>query len=334
MRTESRELLAVGIFGGKSRGFKSNLGERIEMLLRRGRTYSPRASAIGVTAGTLALLGLMLAGSLAPHWIAFAQQTARPSFEVASVKLNTGCTGDRQDEKFSPGSVSVTCIKLRNLLQAAYGTFANGVNSNPKPLRLLGAPEWAGSDRYDITAKAPGNPPMYRMFGPMLQVLLEDRFHLKVHYETRELPVYTLSVAKSGPRLQASKEGSCIPLDLNHADDPVPNFCGRMNPQVNGSHLTDDAHGMTMAEIAGRLLTNRLDRPVIDKAGLTGLFDVHLEFVRDDAPHDPGNSAPAVDAAGPSIFTAVQEQLGLKLSPDKSREQVLVIDHVEKPDAN
>ncbi len=99
---------------------------------------------------------------------------------MASIKLNPSCDG-RQNEKFSPGSVRVMCITLRNLIQAAYGTFASGPHADPNHLRLLGAPEWAGSSHYDI-----------------------------------------------GLRIQASKEGSCIPLDLNHADQPVPNFCGRM----------------------------------------------------------------------------------------------------------
>jgi uncharacterized protein (TIGR03435 family) len=91
---------------------------------------------------------------------------------------------------------------------------------------------------------------------------------------------------------------------------------------------------MSMPEIAGRFLSNRLDRPVIDKTELKGLFDAHLEFVRDYAPRDTGNLEPLADAAGPSIFTAVQQQLGLKLSSGKGSVEVLVIDHVEKPDAN
>jgi uncharacterized protein (TIGR03435 family) len=228
----------------------------------------------------------------------------------------------------------VTCITLRNLIQAAYGTFANGPNSNPKRLRLFDAPDWMGSSRYNITAKAQGETPMDQMFGPMLQVLLEDRFQLKVHPDTRELPVYTMTVANGGLKIRATKEGGCIPLDLSHADQPSPNFCGRMTSTANGVHVTDDAYGMSMAEIASRLLANRLDRPVIDKTGLAGLFDAHLEFARDTTVTTPDNPGAPADTAAPSIFTAVQEQLGLKLSADKGPVEVLVIDHVEKLSEN
>jgi uncharacterized protein (TIGR03435 family) len=258
----------------------------------------------------------------------------RPAFEVTSLKVNPECVGDHQDEKFSPGRVSVTCMTLRNLIQAAYGTFAAGPKAKPGRLRLLGAPEWAGSSRYNVTAKAPGDPPMDQMFGPMLQGLLEDRFQLKVHRETREFPVYTMTLAKGGLRIQQSKEGSCIPLDLSHSDQPSPDFCGRMTGRANGVHVTDDAYGMTMTEIASRFLANRLDRPVIDKTGREGLFDAHLEFARDNLPIGADNAGAPADTAAPSIFTAVQEQLGLKLSPDKGPVEVLVIDHVEKPSVN
>jgi uncharacterized protein (TIGR03435 family) len=323
MRTESKELLAVGILGGRS-----GLGDRIELLVQRGRSFSPRTSLAGVAASTAFLGALTLLCSIAPRLVAFAEEPERLSFEVASVKPANRCEGDQQDEKFSPGRVSVTCITPANLIQAAYGRFGNGAHASPKHLLILGAPEWVRSSRYDIAAKARANAPMGQMFGPMLQVLLEDRFRLKVHIETRELPVYTLKVTKSGPRLSATKESSCIPVDLKHGNDLSPNFCG-MTGRANGLHVTDDARGMTMPEIAGRMLANRLDRPVIDQTGLAGLFDAHLEFDRASTTGDPADGAER-----PSIFTAVQEQLGLKLSPDKGPVEVLVVDHVEKPDAN
>ena len=112
--------------------------------------------------------------------------------------------------------------------------------------------------RYNITAKAQGETPMDQMFGPMLQVLLEDRFWLKVHRDTRDLAVYMMTVAKGGLKIRAAKEGSCIPLDLNHADQASPNFCGRMTGKGNGVQMTDDAYGMSMAEIASRFLANQI----------------------------------------------------------------------------
>jgi uncharacterized protein (TIGR03435 family) len=248
------------------------------------------------------------------------------SFEVASVRLNPDCVGDRQDEQFSPGRVSVTCITLANLIQAAYVTFADGLGRNPVRLRVFGLPEWARSTRFNITAQARSDAPMEQMFGPMLQSLLEERFGLALHRETRELPVYTMNVAKNGLRIQPTKEGSCVPMDLKHANEASPKFCGRMTGKVNGGRIIDDAYGMTMAEIGSRFLANRLDRPVIDRTGIAGIFDAHLEFLR-----DTGTDA---DADAPSIFTAVQEQLGLKLSADKGPVEVLVIDRVTQLSAN
>jgi uncharacterized protein (TIGR03435 family) len=135
-------------------------------------------------------------------------------------------------------------------------------------------------------------------------------------------------------KLQKSKEGSCTPVDLNHAGDPSPNFCGEIHSSFDGAHVIDEGRGMTMAAIAGRMLSNRLDRPVIDKTGLTGLFDARLEFDRDNVPGDPGVPAPLPGITSPSMFTAVREQLGLRLESAKGPVEVLIVDRVEKPDAN
>ena len=156
---------------------------------------------------------------------------------------------------------------------------------------------------------------------------------MKMHRETRQLPVYLMTVAKRGLKIQPTKEGSCVPVDLNHANQPTPDWCGRMTGRANSAGIIDDAYGMTIAEIASRFLTNRLDRLVVDKTGLTGLFDAHLEFARQAAPSAPGEVGEPSETA-PSIFTAVQEQLGLKLEPGQGSVEVLVIDHVEKPSDN
>jgi uncharacterized protein (TIGR03435 family) len=321
------QMLASGIFGRGSR-----IGDRVEALLRRGRTFTTCASVPALLASAMTLAGLMLAGSFAPRWIAFAQEEPRPSFEVASVRENPDCVGDHQDEQFSPGRVSVTCMTLPNLIQAAYVTFADGLSRNPVRLRVFGLPDWARSDRFNITAKARGDARMEQMFGPMLETLLEDRFGLTLHRETRELPVYIMTPANGGLRIKATKEGSCIALDLNHANETSPKFCGRMTGRVNGERVIDDAYGMTMAEIASRFLANRLDRPVIDQTGIAGTFDAHLEFSRDNGANAPGNSVD--DSGGLSIFTAVQAQLGLELKPARGPVETLVVDHAEKPDAN
>ena len=263
---------------------------------------------------------------------------ARPEFEVASVRLNTtGCANGRGGGGAPPsGRISVTCIALKDLIQAAYGTFANGPNMNPGTLQMLGAPGWADSDSYDIQAKPAGNATVDQMYGPMLQVLLEDRFKLKIHRETRELPVYVLTAAKSGSKLRASKEGSCTVFDPSHPPaqpergQRPPNLCGRASIGRNGATITFDGFGMSMAVFAGGTLARLgMDRPVIDQTGLQGIFDLHLEF---DAPNALPDGA-AADVS-PSIFTALQEQLGLRLSPDKGPVDVLVVDHVERPSEN
>ncbi len=220
------------------------------------------------------------------------------------------------------------CTTLQELIQFAYGLYANGLTLNPQPLQISGGPGWIDSDRFDIEAKAEGNPREEMMAGPMLQRLLEDRFQLKVHREMRERPVYLLTVAKSGRKLQPLKEACQLPDACGVGQD------GTAKMRSNGQNMTLDMHAMSMTDFAGSL---GLDRPVIDKTGVAGLFDFHLEFVLDGATpgnpfgsHEPTSSG---DGAGPSIFTAIQK-LGLKLDPTKGPVEFLVIDHVEKPSSN
>lgn len=269
---------------------------------------------------------------------------ARPAFEVASVKLDTGCGNGRAGTLQPPGKLNLECITLLNLIRTTFA-YAKGSGMNYTRIQILGGPDWIDSDQYDIVAKADSKVRFEQMAGPMLQGLLEERFKLKIHLETRELPVYTLTVAKSGLKLQALKEGSCTSIDLNSplpaAPDQQPtDFCGRMTMKRNGPILTIGAHGITIAGFSSGLLASRLDRPVIDKTGIMDQFDFHLEFspanttsgVLSQDGIDGASVAPSPE--GPSIFTAVQEQLGLKLAPGKGPVEVLVIDHVEKPSEN
>jgi uncharacterized protein (TIGR03435 family) len=219
-------------------------------------------------------------------------------------------------------------------------------------MQVLGGPGWIDSDRYDIVAKAEGNPPQAQLYGSMLRALLEDRFKLKVHRETKEVPVYLLTVAKSGTKLQLVKEGSCVSADSVSADikHPLPQPApGQPRPRVCGSRVTAldgtfDMYGATMADLSIQLAI-RLDRDVIDKTGIAGMFDIHLDVSRADlAPRfvaggevgqaDPSTPVVATDPTGPSIFTALQQQLGLKLESGKGPVEFLVIDHVEKPSEN
>jgi uncharacterized protein (TIGR03435 family) len=205
--------------------------------------------------------------------------------------------------------------------------FADGVSQNPRRMQIFGGPDWARTETWNIEARG-GDAPVAKMYGPMLQKLLEDRFQLKIHRETHQLPVYVLTVAKGGPKVSATKEGGCAPLDLNHMQPPAPGpvRCGSGSVRGSAARTIVESHGQTLTALAAQGFHADLDRPVIDQTGLTGMFDIHLEFARD--------GAPASDLTAPSLFTAVQEQLGLKLTPDQGPVEVLVIDRLERPSEN
>jgi uncharacterized protein (TIGR03435 family) len=245
-------------------------------------------------------------------------------FEVATIRLNNDC-GAGAREHLSQGRFGIECVSLREVIRVAYGN--PGDASQGWLPEVLGGPGWLDTDRYDIQATAPGNPGLDRMYGPMTRALLEDRFRLKLHDEVRKLPVYDLTVLKEGPKLKPSPDGSCVPIDLGTVlqSPPPSNYCGR-NTVTRGTTMVFDGFGVTVREFIARALRT-LDRPVIDLTRLPGRFDIHLEFRAADAP-DAG------DDAAPSVFTAVQEQLGLKLSASTGPVEVHVIDHVERPSQN
>ena len=266
---------------------------------------------------TFCLMSLLLA-SLALH----AQGQAR--FEVATIRLTPDCTAGAREQQ-SPGRFGVLCVSLRDVIRVAYGNV-----EGPSPGRLpevLGGPRWIDSDRYDIVATAPDNSGLDQMYGPMTRTLLEDRFRLKLHDETRNLPVYKLTVLKQAAKLKPTPDGSCVPVDLKTVlqSPPPPNYCGRLSV-TNGATTIFDGHGVTITEFIARALRT-LNRPVIDQTGLTGRFDIHFEFATTDS-LDTG------EALVPSVFTAIQEQLGLKLAVATGPVEVHVIDHVERPSEN
>jgi uncharacterized protein (TIGR03435 family) len=320
MRTESRELLAVGIFGSKSR-----FGDRIEVLLRRGRTFSPRTSAGGVVASALVLSGLMLAGAFAPRWIAFAQQSPQPSFEVASVKRNTS-GGDWDTHSGPPESAGFRANNptLKMLIKIAYRV---------KDSQISGGPGWIDSDRYDIAARPAESSLSADRSRLMLQALLEERFRLALRREMRTIPVYALIAGSGGLHLPKSTHTSCV--EFPGGSPPTPSAPGQAPSIPCGGFVTGpnllEGGNISMSEFAD-VLGNMLDRPVVDKTGFTGTFTVRLDFnsERIFGRHDDGDT----DLSRPSIFTAIQEQLGLKLEAQRSSAEVLVIDHAEKPDAN
>jgi uncharacterized protein (TIGR03435 family) len=227
----------------------------------------------------------------------------------------------------------------------------NGLPTFPRPLAeifqtIKGGSGWVQSDRFTIDAIAEGPQDPEMMRGPMMRVVLEDRFKLKIHREARDFPVYVLTVAKGAAKLEPAKDGRCIPMDpakgpptrglTQHAGPPV--LCGGFHASTNGGL---DVYDVTLAELC-TLISTQMDRDVIDKTGIAGKFDIHLElFFAEMAPSGRASKGgmlgdqaepAATDPVG-SVTTAVRK-LGLRLEPAKMIGEFIVIDHVEKPTAN
>jgi uncharacterized protein (TIGR03435 family) len=243
--------------------------------------------------------------------------------------LNTGCAA-------LAGSYPTA-----GLIQRAYGRLGLGhVPSLGSALPISGGPAWIYSDYYVINAQAAGNASKETMEGPMLQALLEDRFKLQVHRENREVPVYELTVAKGGPKLQQVANGSCTPPDYStYPMPPLPpgkKYCN--NTGVGGRKGPNTVLNQDEATIYYfcKLLSLVLDRPIVDKTGLAGKYNFHLEFAIDQSTPGvlDGFGLPSDAAPAPSIFTVVQQQLGLKLEATKGPREFLAIDHVERPSEN
>jgi uncharacterized protein (TIGR03435 family) len=230
-------------------------------------------------------------------------------------------------------------VLLRYFIQSAWGV---------EPFQISGGPDWIDSTHYDIDAKAEGNPNNSQM-RLMMQALLEDRFKLRLHHETKELPVYELTAANSGAKLHEPKQGSCISPDPGGPPSPPvpgqPIPCGRVLIMMSSSKVGMQGGKVSMTEL-GRALSNILGRTVVDKTGFTATFDVHLEFTPDEslggvpwsspgpaAANDSTRPVPSPDFHG-TIFGAIQEQLGLKLKSAKGPVDVLIVDSVEKPSVN
>ena len=264
----------------------------------------------------------------------FFQQPAgtKPSFEVATIKPST--SGDNRIAILAqPGGRFVaTNASLKMLMGTAWRV---------RDFQISGGPNWAGTDRWNIEAKAeagsippPTGPPDPTVIPPlmlMLQSLIEDRFQLKIHRETKELPVYELVVARGGPKIKPSEDQS--PPSLGQPPQrggPMP----RGNMRMGRGDL--EANGVPVSNfILG--LSQQLGRTIIDKTGLKGLYDFKLQWTPEFAqgPVVPGGPEPPPPPAdGPSIFTAIQEQLGLRLESTKGPVDVLVIDSVQKPSEN
>jgi bla regulator protein blaR1 len=276
----------------------------------------------------------------APQLAARSQTTseALPSFEVASIKPNPSGTPMRFFQFSDPSRFRTTNIPAKDLIEFAY---------HLQPFQISGGPGWIGSQGYDIEAKVDDStaaalqklPREERMdqFRLMLRSLLADRFKLKVSHETKELPVFALVIGKGGPKLTPASAPSTQPAGAN-----APG--GQRGPGIMMSPGGIKGRGMpihTFAEVLARQpeLGGRL---VLDQTGIKGNYDFTLEWAAERPEPLPGTAgrdqaagnAPPVDSSGPSIFTAIQEQLGLKLESTKGPVDMLVIDNIEKPSEN
>jgi uncharacterized protein (TIGR03435 family) len=246
---------------------------------------------------------------------------AAPVFEVAAIRENQSDHTARSHIISSPNDGRFTAINvpLKMLIQFAFGI---------PDSRILDGPGWIDATKFDIDAKADSavDDQMRTLSSIqgkaqkrlMLQALLADRFKLRVHAEDRELPMYALVVARNGPKFLDSKANGTT----------IDGGNGRI--QVQG--------GDNSVSLLAEQLADSLGRPVNDQTGIKGRYSITLQWAPDDdaAPKSGGtedNSA-TLDSPGPSLFTAIQEQLGLKLEPRKGPVQVLIVDHIERPSAN
>jgi uncharacterized protein (TIGR03435 family) len=258
---------------------------------------------------------------------------ARPLvYEIVSVKPHK-FDDNRQWTRLLPDGYSAASISLQELVVQAYGFGTNPMTDQ----EVARQPSWFRSERFDINARVNSDDvavlqksmefkgltaqvaamrdhvPTMRM--SMLQELLADRFKIKVHHEIKQVSIYALVIAKGGPKLNESKSDDITKASIDASDGKII------------------VRGMPLIFVL-RMLTQELGRPVLDRTGLNGNYDFTLKWTPDQEQLPSGSNIAASDTSGPSIFTAVQEQLGLKLEPTKSPMDTIVIDHVEMPSEN
>jgi uncharacterized protein (TIGR03435 family) len=308
----------------------------------------------------LSLVCGMSAIGVGPAW---PQTTpAPPKFEVASVKpcKPGGIPGGSSSRSgnggagriiWSPGRLVAECVTLDRLIREAYLQYGDGrawpdtgygprspISDKLLEQQIKGSPAWLDSDHYTIEAKAEGTPGREMMRGPMLQTLLEDRFKLKIHRETRETPVFELRVAKGGPKLQPSA-GGCLTVDHDHAP-PAP-VSGQALPKLCGGWAGDTVYDTTMENLC-RQISPSADRDVVDKTGIAGRFDVRFDLSRADLypTESVGGGAGPTEVTRPTnaaYFAALENalpRLGLMLVSAREPGEFLVIDRVERPSEN
>lgn len=300
----------------------------------------PALAAVGLVVATAANLPAQQRATPAPATTAADSAAIKtPEFEVASIKAyKQEGENIRIMVRFTADGIDASGVSLQLLIRQAYGIEDN---------QIIGISGWMDSEQYDVQAKI--NPSDIETLGKlpfaeankvrqrMLQALLADRFKLAVHRETRDLPVYALVIAKGGIKMHEATAGDTYANGFKGPDGKSGAGMMRMGP----GELTGQA--LPIGSLVS-MLSQQSGHHVIDKTGLTGKYDFALKWAPGEGetpmfkgpPGGPAGAAPppADDSNGPSLFTALQEQLGLKLDSQKGPVDVVVIDHAEKPSAN
>jgi uncharacterized protein (TIGR03435 family) len=262
-----------------------------------------------------------------------------PSFAVATIKPNRTGNNGGGGMFFPGGRYEAINLTVKDLIRVAYGIPYSSRD------QISGGPVWIKSARFDVEAKAEqplsaevGNIPNHDRL--MLQTLLASRFKLRIHHEAKELPIYALIVAKNGPKLMTSLEQPTSSSDKN----PDVVFGAKLPPPQNeswrGTRLQKRGQIKAMRATTGMLVTFLQDQPeiggrlVIDKTGLAGSYDFMLKWTPEVGMSGAGDAGASPDASGPSLFTALQEELGLKLDATKGWVDTIVVDSVEMPSEN
>ena len=311
-------------------------------------------------------LSALLVTTMSPFRLvpAFAQastgneQTPPQRFEVASIKPcrvedappgPARGTAGGTNATASPGRMTVPCVTVEQLIYLAYASYGatqserlvnDEAGTASDATKVRGGPAWVHSqrDKYAVEATAPGTSERTVLMGAMLQTLLEERFHLKIHRETEEVPMYALTVTKSGFKLKPIKDGECdTDLGPPYDVDAAKPRCNSMNSRTRGPNTVWTFANFKVSALAGRL-SRTVGRHVIDQTAIGDDFIMRLEFHPDE--NTPGIVWPAerdADTTAPqaaSIFTALEQQLGLKLEKTKAPRGFLVIDQIERPSPN
>lgn len=255
------------------------------------------------------------------------------AFDVASIRINKPTGGHFMfGGGWSPDGFTSFGATLHGLIRMAYGV---------QDSQVSGGPDWINSERYNVQAKMSSSAvDNLRKLSPnqrdlvekhMLQALLADRFHLVIRHESKELPVYALVIAKNGPKLKEANPADTYAKGFK-APDGSP--AGSGNMQFGGGELT--GQGVPISVLVRELSQQPelAGRTVIDRTGLTGTYDFMLQWAPQGPISSDANSGAAPDSSGASIFTAVREQLGLRLEVTKGPVDTIVIEHAERASAN